>query len=47
LFDGEETTIANSMGLYFFKTLGFDKLVIIAPTLTATTIYVDVVNVNV
>lgn len=49
LFDGEEVSAEgqNGMGLYFVKTLGFDKLVIIASTLTSTTVYVDLVNVNV
>lgn len=44
LFDGEELSVTDEMGLYHFRTMGFDRLVIIASTLTSTTVYVDVVR---
>lgn len=47
LFDGEEYSGSDDMGFYFLKTNGFDKLVIIVSSLASTTVYVDLVNVNV
>jgi len=47
LFDGEEASVTNAMGLYFLRTFGFDKLVIIVSTLASTTVYVDLVNVDI
>lgn len=41
LFDGEEQTTTNEIGLYYLRTFGFDTMVIIASTLATTTGYVD------
>ncbi len=47
LFDGEESDQDDdSMSMYYFLTLGFDRLVIIASTLASTTVYVDIVGVS-
>lgn len=47
LFDGEELSVTNEMGLYFLKTMGFDRLVIIVSTLASTTVYADIVRASV
>lgn len=44
LFDGEELSVTDEMGLYHFRTMGFDRLVIIVSTLASTTVYADVVR---
>jgi len=44
LFDGEELSVTNEMGLYHFRTMGFDRLVVIVSTLASTTVYVDAVR---
>lgn len=47
LFDGEELSVTDEMGLYFFKTMGFDRLVVIVSTLASTTVYADIVRASV
>jgi hypothetical protein len=42
LFDGEESNLANMIGHYYIRTLGFDKFVFICSDLDTTTVYVDV-----
>lgn len=47
LFSGVETNIVDSIAFYSLRTFGFDKLVIIVSSLASTTVYVDLVNVDV
>lgn len=41
LFDGEESNLANYIGHYYVRTLGFEKFVFQVTTLNSTTVYVD------
>ena len=48
IFDGEEVAGSDTMGLYFVRTFGFKKILVIVTTLPAGhTLYVDVKNVSI
>lgn len=43
LFDGEEgTTLSEYIGMYYLRTFGFDRFLLIASDLDSTAVYVDV-----
>lgn len=41
LFDGEESNLADMIGHYYVRTLGFDKFLFLCSDLDTTTVYID------
>jgi hypothetical protein len=42
IFTGVERSIANEMGMYYFRTKGHDKLFLCCSSLVSTTVYFDI-----